>query len=58
MAAHSCRPMFGLRPGAELVIEIVGPQVHAVPFRVLRSELARISEDGAIYRAHVNSSAR
>ena len=25
-----------LRPGAELVIEIVGAQVHAVPFRVLR----------------------
>jgi Family of unknown function (DUF6982) len=39
-----------LRPGAELVMEIVGPQVHAVPFRVLRSELARISEEGAIYR--------
>ncbi len=39
-----------LRPGAELVIEIVGAQVHAVPFRVLRSELARISGDGAIYQ--------
>src|SRR4051812_15127520 len=25
-----------LRPGAELVMEIVGSQVHAVPFRVLR----------------------
>jgi hypothetical protein len=39
-----------LRPGAELVLEIVGPQVHAVPFRVLRSELARISGDGTIYQ--------
>jgi hypothetical protein len=39
-----------LRPGAELVMEIVGAQVHAVPFRVLRSELARISEGGAVYR--------
>ena len=39
-----------LRPGAELVIEIVGAQVHAVPFRVLRSELARISGDSAIYQ--------
>lgn len=39
-----------LRPGSELVIEIVGPSVHAVPFRVLRSELARISDQGVIYQ--------
>jgi hypothetical protein len=39
-----------LRPGTDLVIEIVGPRVEAVPFRVLRSELARISGQGAIYQ--------
>jgi uncharacterized protein DUF6982 len=39
-----------LRPGTDLVIEIVGPRVEAVPFRVLRSELARISEQGAVYQ--------
>lgn len=39
-----------LRPGSDLVIEIVGPRVESVPFRVLRSELARISDQGAIYQ--------
>jgi hypothetical protein len=39
-----------LRPGSDLVIEIVGSRVEAVPFRVLRSELARISGHGAIYQ--------
>jgi hypothetical protein len=39
-----------LRPGTDLVIEIVGARVEAVPFRVLRSELARISGQGAIYQ--------
>ena len=39
-----------LRPGSDLVIEIVGSRVEAVPFRVLRSELARISDQGTIYQ--------
>ncbi|HMF59971.1 MAG TPA: hypothetical protein VK595_06350 [Vicinamibacterales bacterium] len=39
-----------LRPGSDLVIEIVGSRIEAVPFRVLRSELARISNQGAIYQ--------
>jgi hypothetical protein len=39
-----------LRPGSDLVVEIVGSRVEAVPFRVLRSELARISDQGAIYQ--------
>jgi hypothetical protein len=39
-----------LRPGSELVIEIIGRSVQAVPFRVLRSELARISDEGVIYQ--------
>jgi hypothetical protein len=39
-----------LRPGSDLVIEIVGSRIEAVPFRVLRSELARISDQGAIYQ--------
>jgi hypothetical protein len=39
-----------LRPGSDLVIEIVGSRIEAVPFRVLRSELARISTAGAIYQ--------
>ena len=39
-----------LRPGTDLVIEIVGPRIETVPFRVLRSELAHISDEGAIYQ--------
>lgn len=39
-----------LRPGSDMVLEIVGARVEAVPMRVLRSQLARISADGAIYQ--------
>lgn len=39
-----------LRPGTDMVIEIVGPRIEAVPIRVLRSQLALLSGDGAVYR--------
>ncbi len=39
-----------LRPGTDMVIEIVGSRIEAVPIRVLRSQLARISGDTAIYQ--------
>ena len=39
-----------LRPGTDMVIEIVGSRIEAVPMRVLRSQLARISGDTAIYQ--------
>ncbi len=39
-----------LRPGTDMVIEIVGSRIEAVPIRVLRSQLARISGDAAIYQ--------
>jgi hypothetical protein len=39
-----------LRPGSDLVIEIIGSRIEAVPFRVLRSELARISDQRTIYQ--------
>lgn len=39
-----------LRPGTDMVIEIVGSRIDAVPIRVLRSQLARISGDTAIYQ--------
>ena len=39
-----------LRPGTDMVIEIVGSRIEAVPIRVLRSQLAHISGDMAIYQ--------
>lgn len=39
-----------LRPGTDMVIEIVGSRIAAVPIRVLRSQLARITGDTAIYQ--------
>jgi hypothetical protein len=39
-----------LRPGTVQVLEIVGPQIESVPFRVVRCHLTQIGEAGAIYR--------
>lgn len=39
-----------LRPGTDMVIEIIGNSVQTIPIRVLRSQLARISGDLAIYQ--------
>lgn len=39
-----------LRPGTNLALEIVGRGVETVPLRVLRCQLAAISEQGAVYR--------
>lgn len=39
-----------LRPGTDMVIEIVGPRIEAVPIRVLRSQLTLLSGDSAVYR--------
>ncbi len=39
-----------LRPGTDMVIEIIGNSVQTIPIRVLRSQLARISGDAAIYQ--------
>ncbi len=39
-----------LKPNTDAVIEIVGSSIEAIPIRVLRSQLARISGDAAIYQ--------
>jgi hypothetical protein len=39
-----------LRPGTVQVLEIVGPEIETVPFRVLRCHVAQLAEDGTIYQ--------
>lgn len=39
-----------LRPGVSMVLEIVTNRVEAVPFRVLRCEVAELGQQGTIYR--------
>src|SRR4051794_10217605 len=39
-----------LRPGTDMVIEIIGSEVEAVPFRVVRSELAVLSGKRVVYQ--------
>lgn len=39
-----------LRPGVTMVLEIVTNRIEAVPFRVLRCEVAELGQHGTIYR--------
>jgi hypothetical protein len=39
-----------LRPGTVQVLEIVGPEIETIPFRVVRCHVAQIGEEGAIYQ--------
>jgi hypothetical protein len=39
-----------LRPGVTMVLELLGERAEAIPFKVLRCEVARIGPEGAVYR--------